>query len=153
MTSFIPANYLMNIFFLKVAEMLVLLEDWPKLAPDRALELLDYAYPETAVRSYAIDCLSSMTDEDLLLYLLQMVQALKHENYLFCDLAQFLLERALKNRRIGHFLFWYLRSEMHAASVSIRFGLLLEAYCRGSVEHMKLLQKQVLAFDKFNCKY
>lgn len=49
------------------------------------------------------------SDDDLLLYLLQLVQALKHENYLYCDLVQFLLQRALRNRRIGHFLFWHLR--------------------------------------------
>lgn len=38
--------------------MIALLEEWPKLSPDRALELLDYAYPEPAVRSYAIECLA-----------------------------------------------------------------------------------------------
>ncbi|KAB7495628.1 Phosphatidylinositol 4,5-bisphosphate 3-kinase catalytic subunit beta isoform [Armadillidium nasatum] len=133
----------------EVAEMLALLEEWPKLPVDRALELLDYAYAEPSVRNFAIDCLSHMSDDDLLLYLLQLVQALKHENYLYCDLVQFLLQRALRNRRIGHFLFWHLRSEMHVASVSIRFGLILEAYCRGSIEHMKLLQKQVEVFGKF----
>ncbi|CAL4116873.1 unnamed protein product, partial [Meganyctiphanes norvegica] len=34
------------------------------------------------------------------------------------------------------------RAEMHVPSVSIRFGLILEAYCRGSVEHMRGLLKQ-----------
>lgn len=37
--------------------MISLLEVWPKLSPDHALELLDYAYAEPAVRSYAIECL------------------------------------------------------------------------------------------------
>lgn len=41
----------------QVAEMISLLEEWPKLQPDHALELLDYAYAEPAVRSYAIECL------------------------------------------------------------------------------------------------
>lgn len=43
--------------FFQVAEMISLLEEWPKLPPDHALELLDYAYAEPAVRSYAIECL------------------------------------------------------------------------------------------------
>ena len=43
------------------------------------------------------------------------------------DLSEFLLHRALQNPNIGHRLFWLLRSEMNDASVSIKFGLLLEA--------------------------
>lgn len=38
---------------------------------------------------------------------------------------------------------------MHVPSVSIRFGLILEAYCRGSVEHMKILLRQLDALNKF----
>ena len=38
----------------------------------------------------------------------------------------------------------YFRSEMHVASVSLRFGLILEAYCRGNIHHIKLLNKQVI---------
>lgn len=49
------------------------------------------------------------SDDELLQYLIQLVQVLKYESYLDCDLATFLLERALSNRRIGHFLFWHLR--------------------------------------------
>ncbi len=32
---------------------------------------------------------------------------------------------------------------MHVPEVSVRFGLLLEAYCRGCVAHMASLSKQV----------
>jgi len=58
-------------------------------------------------------------------------------------LAKFLLKRALKNQNIGHILFWLLKAEMHNPEVSIRFGLMLEAYLRGAPEHMKKLHKQV----------
>lgn len=34
-------------------------------------------------------------------------------------------------------------SEMHVPSVALRFGLIMEAYCRGSTHHMKELMKQV----------
>ena len=34
-------------------------------------------------------------------------------------------------RKIGHFFFWHLKSEMSSPVFSIRFGLLLEAFCRG----------------------
>jgi phosphatidylinositol-4,5-bisphosphate 3-kinase len=89
-----------------------------------------------------------MNDDELLLYLLQLVQALKHESHLECDLVDFLLTRALNNRKIGHFLFWHLRSEMHVSAVSVRFGLMLEAYCRGAPDHMKLLIRQMESLSK-----
>lgn len=93
----------------EVAEATTLVQQWPKLPVEKALELLDYAYADQNVRSFAVRCLMDVSDEDLSLYLLQLVQALKHENYLSCDLTEFLLRRALNNRRIGHFLFWHLR--------------------------------------------
>ncbi|XP_075013790.1 phosphatidylinositol 4,5-bisphosphate 3-kinase catalytic subunit beta isoform [Calonectris borealis] len=87
-------------------------------------------------------------DEELSQYLLQLVQVLKYEPFLDCALSRFLLERALANRRIGQMLFWHLRSEVHIPAVSVQFGLILEAYCRGSVAHMKVLAKQVEALNK-----
>lgn len=105
-----------------IAEVTMLLSKWPKLPSEKALELLDYAYADKAVRSYAVKCLHDMSDEDLSLYLLQLVQAIKHESYLACELVEFLLGRALKNQKIGHYLFWHLRSEMQTPSVSIRSG-------------------------------
>ncbi|XP_073944342.1 phosphatidylinositol 3-kinase 92E [Choristoneura fumiferana] len=125
-----------------------MMSDWPVLPVESALELLDYAYADSAVRNFAVKCLAEITDEELLLYLLQLVQALKHESYLMCDLAVFLLQRAFKNMTIGHYLFWHLRSEMHVSSVAIRFGLVLEAYCRGSQDHVHTLLRQITCLDK-----
>ena len=36
-----------------------------------------------------------------------------------------------------------IRAEMENPEVSVRFGLMLEAYCRGAPSHMKSLQHQV----------
>lgn len=91
--------------------MTFLLNKWPCLTPYKALELLDYAYPNPMVRSFAVNCLRSLRDEELGLYMLQLAQALKHEAYLENELVKFLLERALQNRHNGHRLFWLLRYE------------------------------------------
>ena len=37
---------------------------------------------------------------------------------------------------------------MHVPSVSVRFGLLLEAYCHGNPTHMKILTRQVQALER-----
>lgn len=87
-------------------------------------------------------------DEDLLLYLLQLVQAIKHESYLESDLVVFLLERALRNQRIGHYFFWHLRSEMQTPSMQTRFGLLLEVYLKGCKHHVAPLRKQLHVLEK-----
>lgn len=106
----------------EVAEATALIQQWPKLPVEKALELLDYAYADQNVRNFAVRCLRDVTDDDLSLYLLQLAQALKHENYLACPLTEFLLKRALNNQRIGHFLFWHLRSVtfcMHFICISL----------------------------------
>uniref|UniRef100_A0A8C9ETR8 phosphatidylinositol-4,5-bisphosphate 3-kinase n=1 Tax=Pavo cristatus TaxID=9049 RepID=A0A8C9ETR8_PAVCR len=131
-----------------VAQMISLLQTWPELPVLNALELLDFSFPDRYVGSFAINSLKKLTDHELFQYLLQLVQVLKYESYLDCELTKFLLDRALSNRKIGHFLFWHLRSEMHVPAVALRFGLILEAYCRGSTHHMKVLMKQGEALSK-----
>ncbi|XP_006885835.1 PREDICTED: phosphatidylinositol 4,5-bisphosphate 3-kinase catalytic subunit delta isoform isoform X2 [Elephantulus edwardii] len=131
-----------------VAQMLYLLCSWPELPVLSALELLDFSFPDRHVGSFAIKSLRKLTDDELFQYLLQLVQVLKYESYLDCELTKFLLDRALANRKIGHFLFWHLRSEMHVPAVALRFGLIMEAYCRGSTHHMKVLMKQGEALSK-----
>ena len=106
-----------------------LLERWPVLPAERALQLLDYAYPDEFVRRFAVKCLREVNDDILLRYfsgavsfpffliayflfcryLLQLAQTLKHESYFQSDLVELLLERALTNQHIGHYLFWELK--------------------------------------------
>ncbi|KAK3609253.1 hypothetical protein CHS0354_006178 [Potamilus streckersoni] len=131
-----------------VAKMQVLLSAWRPLPVDQALELLDFNFPDKYVRKYAVDCLSVISDEELSLYILQLVQALKYETHLYCPLAEFLMERALKNQHIGHQLFWLLKSEIHDPKVTVRYGLLLESYLKLNPEHMNLLIKQHDALSK-----
>lgn len=59
-------------------EMLAL---WAPPDPEDALELLGPAFTHPAVRRYAIGRLNQAPDDDLMLYLLQLVQALKYENF------------------------------------------------------------------------
>ena len=137
-----------------ITQAYMLLKDWPKVSPQTALELLDCKYSDPLVRQLAVAWLSDMSDEDLSQYLLQLVQTLKYEPYLDNSLSHLLLRRALLNRKIGHFFFWHLKCELQSQSacagtqLHIRFGLLLEAFCRGLGPYLKDLIKQVEALDK-----
>uniref|UniRef100_A0A8C3KDK2 phosphatidylinositol-4,5-bisphosphate 3-kinase n=1 Tax=Calidris pygmaea TaxID=425635 RepID=A0A8C3KDK2_9CHAR len=118
--------------------MISLLQSWPELPVLNALELLDFSFPDRYVGSFAINSLKKLTP------FLFMFRAVEGD---YNELFQYLLQ-ALSNRKIGHFLFWHLRSEMHVPAVALRFGLILEAYCRGSTHHMKVLMKQGEALNK-----
>ena len=117
---------------------------------ETALALLDCKTADIFVREFAVRNLDrTLFDSDVLDLLLQLVQSLKYEPYLKSPLAMFLLRRALGNRLVGHFFFWHLRSEITGKSwLDVKFGLILEAYCRGLCGHLKGLYKQVEALEK-----
>ena len=72
---------------------------------------------------YAVSRLAEAPDEDLLLYLLQLVQALKYESFDEMtgakrrpaepeqDLASFLISRASNNSALANYFYWYLLTE------------------------------------------
>lgn len=110
-----------------------LLEQWRKrsaIDTTDALKLLGkhVAFQTKLVRSYAVDTLASAPDEELVLYLLQLVQALKYEGLGETDeaddevttstnvgvgvLGKFLVQRACKNMQLANFLYWYVKVEI-----------------------------------------
>ncbi|KAG4304798.1 hypothetical protein PORY_001851 [Pneumocystis oryctolagi] len=97
-----------------------LLELWTEIDIDDALELLGPEFKDNVVRSYAVNRLKKADDNDLILYLLQLVQALRFEESVLevseinnhsSSLANFLIERAIKNEILGINFYWYLTVE------------------------------------------
>ncbi|KJE92870.1 phosphoinositide-3-kinase [Capsaspora owczarzaki ATCC 30864] len=97
-------------------------------SPTAALRLLGGAFPDSTVRAFAVSCLHRVSDGEFVEYSMQLVQALKFENYHDSPLARHLLERALSDDRIGQRVFWYLRSEAKLPTFRERFSLLLEVF-------------------------
>ncbi|OCT89136.1 hypothetical protein XELAEV_18017753mg [Xenopus laevis] len=63
---------------------------------------------------------------------ISIIIAVKFEPYHDSALSRFLLKRALQSKRIGHFLFWFLRSEIaQSMHYQQRFAVILEAYLKG----------------------
>ncbi|XP_062984367.1 phosphatidylinositol 3-kinase catalytic subunit type 3 isoform X1 [Elgaria multicarinata webbii] len=60
---------------------LELLGKWKPMDVEDSLELLSSHFTNQTVRRYAVARLQQADDEDLLMYLLQLVQALKYENF------------------------------------------------------------------------
>lgn len=97
-----------------------LLPKWTEIEVDDALELLGPTFDNPAVRAYAVDRLRESDDDELLLYLLQLVQALKFEKISSetdagstqdSSLVRFLISRATKSMMLGNYLHWYLMVE------------------------------------------
>ncbi|KAJ0369066.1 hypothetical protein COL26b_010582 [Colletotrichum chrysophilum] len=93
---------------------------WTQIEVDDALELLGPTFDNQAVRAYAVDRLRKADDHELLLYLLQLVQALKYEHIPSdssqetiqdSSLAQFLISRAADNFLLGNYFHWYVMVE------------------------------------------
>uniref|UniRef100_A0AAY4DF24 phosphatidylinositol 3-kinase n=1 Tax=Denticeps clupeoides TaxID=299321 RepID=A0AAY4DF24_9TELE len=117
-----------------------------------ALELLSVDFADEKVRSLAVRRLELLSNEELLRYLLQLVQTLKVEPYHNSCLACFLIQRALRSKRIGHFFFWHLRSEVAGCPFfRQRMALILEAYLMGCGEAMLTsFQQQVQIVQNLN---
>ncbi|KAI0730079.1 atypical/PIKK/PI3K protein kinase [Fomitopsis betulina] len=105
-----------------------LLPQWTEIDTDDALELLGPNTVDSRVRAFAVKQLSRADDDELLLYLLQLVQALKFESaasdqrssrstssaisYDDSGLADFLIHRGVRNAVLGNRFHWYLMVEV-----------------------------------------
>ncbi|KAG6840119.1 hypothetical protein C0991_008879 [Blastosporella zonata] len=105
-----------------------LLPQWTEIDTDDALELLGPGTVDSRVRAFAVKQLTRADDDELLLYLLQLVQALKFESaaseqrtartttsaisYDDSGLSDFLIARGVTNQVLGNRLYWYLMVEV-----------------------------------------
>ncbi|XP_044761219.1 phosphatidylinositol 3-kinase catalytic subunit type 3 [Coccinella septempunctata] len=65
----------------EVNQAMHMMDIWVPMDIEDALELLSSSFTHVAARRYAITRLSKAPDEDIILYLLELVQALKFENF------------------------------------------------------------------------
>lgn len=131
-----------------MSKMRQLLKSWPQISGEVALELLDSQFVDEHIRAFGTNALKNLTNKKLLACLLQLTQALKFEPYHDSPLARFLLTRSLKSKRIGHYFYWFLKSEMENQHVSQRCFVLLEAYLRGCGKDMiEKLENQAKAVN------
>ncbi|KAK4185098.1 kinase-like domain-containing protein [Podospora australis] len=102
------------------AQAVRVLKNWTDIDVDDALELLGPTFDNSEVRAFAVDRLRKADDKELLLYLLQLVQALKYEHISTqpgqeiiqaSSLARFLISRAVKSFKLGNFFWWYVMVE------------------------------------------
>ncbi|KAG0248334.1 Phosphatidylinositol (PI) 3-kinase [Mortierella polycephala] len=127
-----------------------LLPAWVDVDVDDALELLGSSFENREVRSYAVGQLRRANDDDLLLFLLQLVQGLKFEHidssFGESNLVAFLIERAVKNPILGNYFHWYLMIECEDLAVSKMYGKVsyqyMSAMTTSGIQRRESLRRQ-----------
>ena len=144
----------------EVAEAKELIDAWVPLRPDAGLELLSDAFTHPVVREYACRCLDRCDDEELEIYLPQLVQALRYEKdfreFNECHLESFLVRRA-ECLFIGNFLAWNLRLErgaaMYAEQFEAAYGRFEKSMAEGTSDRQRetwaQLKRSFNMFDRF----
>ncbi|XP_034937048.1 phosphatidylinositol 4-phosphate 3-kinase C2 domain-containing subunit beta isoform X2 [Chelonus insularis] len=89
---------------------------WSPLPPVQALQLLLPCFPDIKVREMAVGWIRELSNDELIDYLPQLLQALKHETYEASPLAKFLIERALLSPRVAHHVYWLLTQALPGQS-------------------------------------
>jgi phosphatidylinositol 3-kinase len=100
-----------------------LMQVWEKIDKEDALNLLSSKFAAnnhysnnvskgiSEVRKYAVGILAKCTPSEICSILLQLVQALRYEDYNESPLRKFLLQSAIENKDIAISLYWYLQVE------------------------------------------
>ncbi|KAK9465410.1 kinase-like domain-containing protein [Lipomyces arxii] len=117
----------------EIKQAIELLSQWIEIDIDDALELIGPSLTHPAVRSYAVDRLRKADDEELQLYLLQLVQALKFDRTGIgrnkkSSLARFLEGRAAKSELLGNFFYWYVSVEAEDGPSKNLYKFVLENF-------------------------
>lgn len=94
----------------EAGQAVALLPKWSTISVDSALELLGPSFKNPQVREFAVARLRQAQDIEIMLYLLQLVQALRYDPE-ESSLCKLLIAKGGENDRIGCQLFWYLTVE------------------------------------------
>ncbi|XP_075863744.1 phosphatidylinositol 3-kinase C2 domain-containing subunit gamma [Microcebus murinus] len=116
-----------------VSEMHTILRKWTFSDPLEVLGLLTSSFPDQEIRAVAVEQLDSLSNDELLEYLPQLVQAVKFEWNLENPLVQLLLHRSLQSIQVAHRLYWLLTDAQNEVYFKSWYQKLLAAlqFCVG----------------------
>ncbi|XP_054261584.1 phosphatidylinositol 4-phosphate 3-kinase C2 domain-containing subunit beta-like [Macrosteles quadrilineatus] len=133
-----------------LSDLHAMLHTWAPLEPVSALQLLLPCFPDREVRRVAVSWIQDLSSDELVDYLPQLVQALKHETYETSPLARLLLERALTSPRVAHHLYWLLTQALPGNSPqnSSEVGVEDQSVCEARYfRRLQLILRALLAIS------
>jgi len=93
-----------------------MIEAWPKPDTIDVLQLFLPIFPDSMVRATAVKWLASLASDELVDYLPQLVEAVKHETWSASPLSRLLIDRSLSSPRMAHSLYWLLTQALPGIS-------------------------------------
>lgn len=105
-----------------------LLQNWERPEPMDVLQLFLPCFPDTHVRDMAIKWLLSVSNDDFVDYLPQLLEALKHETWAASPLAKLMLERSLQSARVAHSLYWLLAQSLPGQTPQVTYIFMMIFY-------------------------
>ncbi|KAL4450532.1 hypothetical protein ABPG74_019430 [Tetrahymena malaccensis] len=127
-----------------IRETYSLLKQWKSPPSEECITFLDAHHADEVIRLYGVERISKMADDEIKLYMIELVQALMFENNHYSPIQELLLERSLLNPFVvGHELFWSLKSQLHLKQSYERYALVLEQLLMLSGEYRSELLKEV----------
>jgi phosphatidylinositol-4,5-bisphosphate 3-kinase len=126
----------------QVCEITLILASLAPLPPTNARALVDAKFAGPLVRGQAVERLELLRDDEIMVFLFQLVQALKSRLHDDSPPARFIVRRGLREPKfLGHQLSWQLISEAHLSHIRPRFSTLLVNFVYGTrASREKLLQ-------------
>ncbi|XP_075066930.1 phosphatidylinositol 3-kinase C2 domain-containing subunit gamma [Mixophyes fleayi] len=131
-----------------ISAMYRVLKDWTFSNPLEALGLLNSCFPDEHIREAACRQIAQLSNDELLGFLPQLVQAVKFDWHLDNALTRLLLQRSLQSLQVAHRLFWLLTdatNESHYRSLYQRLLSALQFCVGGAMNQQFLKQKRLLA--------
>ncbi|XP_075711709.1 phosphatidylinositol 3-kinase C2 domain-containing subunit gamma [Rhinoderma darwinii] len=113
-----------------IAAMYRVLQDWTFSGPLEALGLLSPCFSDETVRAAACREMERLSSDELLMFLPQLVQAVKFEWRLDSALARLLLHRSLQSIQVAHRLYWLLADGASGPHYQAWYRRLLDALQR-----------------------
>ena len=119
---------------------------WVSIDVEDSLELLSPQFEGLSdIRSFAVGQLRRADDDEIMLFLLQLVQAIKFEagggdgdvgggGGADSSLVQFLIERGVRNPILGNSMYWYLMAETEDKTYGKTFGKVVYKFLRVLIE-------------------
>eukprot|EP01083_Nonionella_stella_P084695 234530_1 len=125
----------------------------PNLLSDMVELLAHWNFPDNRIKHFVIErSFSKLSDIEIKHILLQLVQIIKIEPHHTSFTSNFLIERGLRSvTRIGHFMYWLLKSEIDASfACYTRFSLILEDFLCHCFSYPSKLYVQQRLVDGLN---
>lgn len=122
-----------------------LLQEYPVIHSFAGLKILALPVCNIPLWEYAVKCLWSLSDSEIISIIPQLIQSIKREMYICGPISRFLLTKALSRKAIGYVMYWHIKSEMDEDNLYSRFNIIKQCYLENIAANYR---REILAIER-----